>query len=325
MKKRNLTALLVLSGSLLLSACTITPAVPPNADAGTGTESGAETTAPAEDNTSGTTDTLTDTTGATTGATTDTVTDTVGGDAVDAVDTGGAVTETAAMTSADAAGGMTTTTTIITTTVTTVTEGAALTDTQAAGAAALPTPTPASDENAAAGAAVDATVPVSTPVAAAAATAVTTATAVITDANAGTILQVINSTPGLETLATALTASGMATALEQGGPLTFFAPTNDAFAAIPEDQINALLADPATLAPILQYHIVIDNVAANRLGTLGAALSSSGQPITVTVQADGSLLINNAQIVQADIPAANGAIHMIDQVLLPPSGGTTTP
>jgi uncharacterized surface protein with fasciclin (FAS1) repeats len=249
----------------------------------------------------------------------------VDGDAVDAVDTGDAVTETATMTTADAAAGMTTTTTIITTTVTTVTEGAALTDTQAAGTAAtddsagaagaLPTPTPA----------VDATVPVSTPVAAAAATAVTTATTVITDANAGTILQVVNSTPGLETLATALTASGMSTALEQAGPLTFFAPTNEAFAAIPEDQLNALLADPATLAPILQYHIVIDNVAANRLGTLGAALSSSGQPITVTVQADGSLLINNARIVQADIPASNGAIHIIDQVLLPPAGGTTTP
>jgi uncharacterized surface protein with fasciclin (FAS1) repeats len=261
----------------------------------------------------------------TTSTPTDTVTDTIAG--------GDAVTDTATMTSADAAGGMTTTTTIITTTVTTVTEGAALTDTQTAAAGAedtgeteaaagaLPTPTPAGDANAA----VDATVPVSTPVAAAAATAVTTATAVITDANAGTILQVVSSTPGLETLAAALTASGMAAALEQGGPLTFFAPTNDAFAAIPEDQLNALLADPATLAPILQYHIVIDNVAANRLGTLGAALSSSGQPITVTVQADGSLLINNARVVQADIPAANGAIHMIDQVLLPPADGTTAP
>jgi uncharacterized surface protein with fasciclin (FAS1) repeats len=316
MRKLNLAALLVLTSSMLLSACTITPAVPPDA----GADSGAVTTAPAEGDTVGDTvgdsDVVTDTT-STTDTMTDTVTDTVAGDDTDALDTGDAVTETAAMTTADAAGGMTTTTTIITTTVTTVTEGAGLTDTQTAGAAgALPTPTPA----------VDATAPVSTPVVAAAATAVTTATAVITDASAGTILQVVSSTPGLETLATALTASGMATALEQAGPLTFFAPTNEAFAAIPEDQLNALLADPATLAPILQYHIVIDNVAANRLGTLGAALSSSGQPITVTVQADGSLLINNAQIVQADIPAANGAVHIIDQVLIPPiDGATTTP
>jgi uncharacterized surface protein with fasciclin (FAS1) repeats len=148
---------------------------------------------------------------------------------------------------------------------------------------------------------------------------------VITDAAAGTILQVINTTPGLETLAAALTASGMATALDQPGPLTFFAPTNEAFGALPPEQLDALLADPGTLAPILQYHIVIDNVAASRLGTLGAALSSSGQPITVTVQSDGSLLINDATVVQADIAASNGAIHLIDKILLPPAeGGTPT-
>jgi uncharacterized surface protein with fasciclin (FAS1) repeats len=135
-------------------------------------------------------------------------------------------------------------------------------------------------------------------------------------------LQVVNSTPGLETLATALTASGMAAALDVPGPVTFFAPNNDAFAAIPADQLDALLADPTTLAPILQYHIVIDNVSATGLGTLGAALSSSGLPITVTVQADGSLLINDAAVVQADIPAANGVIHIINGVLLPPAATT---
>jgi uncharacterized surface protein with fasciclin (FAS1) repeats len=136
-------------------------------------------------------------------------------------------------------------------------------------------------------------------------------------------MQVVSTTPGLETLAAALTASGMAAALDQPGPITFFAPTNDAFAALPQEQLDALLADPATLTPILQYHIIIDNVAANRLGTLGAALSSSGQPITVTVQTDGSLLINDAQLVQGDIPAANGAIHLIDKVLIPPVTATT--
>jgi uncharacterized surface protein with fasciclin (FAS1) repeats len=265
----------------------------------------------------------------------------------------------------DATGGVTMTTTVVTTTVTTVTADAALTGTaeltgteeltgtagnagtDAGAAAALPTPTAvgsteAGSTNGAAGAvgaadALTVTTPVSTPVAAGAAatsattatattaTGTTTATGVLTDASAGTILQVINTTPGLETLAAALTASGMATALDQPGPLTFFAPTNEAFAALPEGQLDALLADPGTLAPILQYHIVIDNVAASRLGTLGAALSSSGQPITITVQGDGSLLVNNARLVQADIPAANGAIHLIDQVLLPPAAGGATP
>jgi uncharacterized surface protein with fasciclin (FAS1) repeats len=133
-------------------------------------------------------------------------------------------------------------------------------------------------------------------------------------------MQVISTTAGMETLLAALNASGVATALEQPGPLTFFAPTNDAFAALPPGQVDSLLADPATLTPILQYHIVIDNVSAAGLGTLGAALSSSGQPITITVQSDGSLLVNDAGIVQGDIPAANGVIHLIDRVLLPPLG-----
>jgi uncharacterized surface protein with fasciclin (FAS1) repeats len=292
----TMTALL-LAVSLVLTACTVTPAVPSD-----------EVAAPTE------------------------VADTAAGtgengdvDSSQAVTStaGTAVTETAA--GGDATAAMTTTTTIITTTVTTLTEGAALSETQVTTDAtgtgtsgtteALPTATQAAN--------ITVTAPVSTPIAAAAqAAAVTTATSVVTDANAGSILQVVSTTPGLETLAAALTASGMATALEQPGPLTFFAPNNDAFAALPQDQLDALLADPTALAPILQYHIVIDNVAASRLGTLGAALSSSGQPITVTVQGDGSLLVNDARIVQPDIPAANGAIHVIDKVLLPPP---TTP
>jgi uncharacterized surface protein with fasciclin (FAS1) repeats len=131
-------------------------------------------------------------------------------------------------------------------------------------------------------------------------------------------MQVISRTAGLESLATALMASGVSTALEQPGPLTFFAPTNDAFAALQPGQLDSLLADPTTLTPILQYHIVIDNVSAAHLGTLGTALSSSGLPITITVQSDGSLLVNDARLVQADIPAANGVIHLIDKVIVPP-------
>ena len=140
----------------------------------------------------------------------------------------------------------------------------------------------------------------------------------MTDANAGTIMQVISTTAGLETLAAVLTTSGVSAALEQPGPLTFFAPTNDAFAALQPGQLDSLLADPATLTPILQYHIVIDNVSASHLATLGTALSSTGLPITVTVQGDGSVLVNDARMVQSDIPAANGVIHLIDKLLIPP-------
>ena len=239
----------------------------------------------------------------------------------------GATTEATSEATVEGAAAVTTTTSVMTTTVTTVTEGAVVsetagvTDTSTAtdttGAAdtdagLLPTPTAAADTG---------TVTGTETVTAAGAL---TATTVVTDADAGTILQVISSTPGLETLATALTASGMATGLDTPGPLTFFAPNNDAFAAIPADQLNALLADPATLAPILQYHIVIDNISTTGLGTLGAALSSSGLPITATLQADGSLLINEATVVQGDVAASNGVIHIIDRVLIPPAA-TITP
>lgn len=277
---------LLLAGALMLTACTITPTAAPNEGA-TATE---EATEPAA-----------------------------------GTDTSAGATVTDSTAAGDAAAALTTTTTVVTTTVSTVTEGAGVSETEVITDA---TSTNASNTavglpTATAAAGITVTTPVSTPIAAAAqAAAVTSATTVVTDANAGTILQVVSTTPGLETLATALTASGMATALEQPGPITFFAPNNDAFAALPQDQLDALLADPTSLTPILQYHIVIDNVAANRLGTLGAALSSTGLPITVTVQGDGSLLLNDARIVQPDIPAANGAIHVIDKILLPPA---TTP
>lgn len=283
---------LLLGAALTFAGCTIQPAVP---------VTGAASTA------DGATTTVTSTVKSPVVTDTTTVTST------------GPLTDAAA---SEGASAVTTTTSVVTTTVTTVTAGAATTATVADDAAAitetvpetatdlalLPTPTPSAP--------LTVTAAVTAP---AAVTATTTATTVVTDATAGTILQVINSTPGLESLATALVASGMATGLDQPGPVTFFAPNNDAFAAISPEQFDALLADPTTLAPILQYHIIIDNVSQTGLGTLGAALSSSGLPITVTVQTDGSLLINEATLVQGDIAASNGVIHIIDGVLLPPA------
>jgi uncharacterized surface protein with fasciclin (FAS1) repeats len=150
---------------------------------------------------------------------------------------------------------------------------------------------------------------------------VVTTTGVVTAAAdaGGDVLQVVSVTPNLATLTAALNASGMTTALQAEGPITFFAPNDDAFAALPPEQLEALLADPAALVSILQYHVVIDSVNTAQLAALGAALSSDGQQITVTVQADGTLGVNNARIVGADVPAANGIIHIIDQILTPPA------
>ncbi len=134
-----------------------------------------------------------------------------------------------------------------------------------------------------------------------------------------TIGEVISATADLDLLETALGAAGLLPALEVAGELTVFAPTNAAFEAIPAAQLQTLLNTTGDLAAVLQYHLVADNVLAADLVRLGSALSTSSQPITITTAADGTVLVNQAQIVQADIIAANGVIHLIDVVLTPPA------
>ncbi len=149
---------------------------------------------------------------------------------------------------------------------------------------------------------------------------VTTTDQIITmDTSAMTIGDVISATAELATLETALGAAGLLPALEVGGELTIFAPTNAAFEAIPAAELQTLLNNTGTLAGVLQYHLVADNVSAADLVRLGSALSTSSQPLTITTGADGTVLVNNTQIVQADIVTVNGVIHLIDAVLMPPA------
>jgi transforming growth factor-beta-induced protein len=147
----------------------------------------------------------------------------------------------------------------------------------------------------------------------------TTAEIVTMDTAAMTIGDVISATADLEMLETALGAAGLLPALQVPGELTIFAPTNAAFEAIPADQLQTLLNTTGQLAPVLQYHLVADNVLAADLVRLGSALSTSSQPITITATTTGTVLVNNAQVVQADIVTTNGVIHLIDAVLMPPA------
>lgn len=117
------------------------------------------------------------------------------------------------------------------------------------------------------------------------------------------------------TLIAALEATDLRVTLETGGPFTVFAPTDAAFDALPAGTLEALLADPDALAEILLYHVVD-----GALGSSGVASSSliptlNGQ--AVTIAQDGSLTVDGAGIVAADVSATNGVIHIIDQVLLP--------
>jgi len=118
------------------------------------------------------------------------------------------------------------------------------------------------------------------------------------------------------TLVAAVEAAGLVDALQADGPLTVFAPTDDAFAALPEGTVEALLADIPTLTDILLYHIVDGKVMASDVVELTSAMSLQGQYLDIEVM-DGKVMIDNAQVIITDIEASNGVIHVIDAVVLP--------
>lgn len=121
------------------------------------------------------------------------------------------------------------------------------------------------------------------------------------------------------TLATALTAAGLVDALKGEGPFTVFAPTDEAFAKIPAADLNALLADPAALAKVLQYHVVAGEVLAADVRP-GQVPTLAGQSLTLAVNGS-SVTVNGAKVTATDVIASNGVIHVIDTVLLPPAAG----
>ncbi|OUC09396.1 beta-Ig-H3/fasciclin [Litorilinea aerophila] len=123
------------------------------------------------------------------------------------------------------------------------------------------------------------------------------------------------------TLVTALQAAGLVDTLKGEGPFTVFAPTDEAFAALPEGTVESLLADPSgALTQVLLYHVVSGKVmAADAMALDGQQVETvSGAPITVSVS-DGKVMINDATVIAADMEASNGVIHAIDKVLLPPT------
>ena len=122
------------------------------------------------------------------------------------------------------------------------------------------------------------------------------------------------------TLVAALQAADLVDVLRGDGPFTVFAPTDDAFAALPEGTLETLL-DPANkdlLISILTYHVVSGNVAAADVVNLTSATSVEGSDITVSVT-DAGVMVDGANVVQVDIAATNGIIHVIDAVILPPA------
>jgi uncharacterized surface protein with fasciclin (FAS1) repeats len=120
------------------------------------------------------------------------------------------------------------------------------------------------------------------------------------------------------TLVAAVKAGGLVDTLKGDGPFTVFAPTNDAFAALPAGTLEMLLKpeNKDTLVQILTYHVVSGKVAAKDVVSLSSATTVEGSDVAVNA-AMGKVKINNANVVKADVMAENGVIHVIDAVLLP--------
>lgn len=137
-------------------------------------------------------------------------------------------------------------------------------------------------------------------------------------AGSGTIVDVASASDTFQTLVAALTEAELAEVLAGEGPFTVFAPTDEAFAALPEGTVEALLLpeNRETLVKILTYHVVPGSITSDDLAS-GDVATVEGSPVTVTV-GEGMVMVNEASVIEADIPASNGVIHAIDRVILPP-------
>lgn len=119
------------------------------------------------------------------------------------------------------------------------------------------------------------------------------------------------------TLVAAVQAAGLVDALKGEGPLTVFAPTDEAFAKLPAGTVEALLADPEALAQILLYHVAEGRLAASDVVGMEKIATLQGKSVMIS-QDMGKVMIDAAQIVITDIFTSNGVIHVIDSVILPP-------
>jgi uncharacterized surface protein with fasciclin (FAS1) repeats len=145
--------------------------------------------------------------------------------------------------------------------------------------------------------------------------ALAASTALAAPAAADDIVDIAAGAGTFTTLVAAVEAAGLAETLKGDGPFTVFAPTDEAFAALPEGTVEALLQDIPTLTAILTYHVVPGKVMSTDLSDGMTAATVNGQEVTIGV--GDSVTVNGATVTQADIEASNGVIHVIDAVILP--------
>jgi uncharacterized surface protein with fasciclin (FAS1) repeats len=186
--------------------------------------------------------------------------------------------------------------------------------------------TPAATETETAAPTITAT-PSATVTTTATATAVASATPVATPTDEEVpeemLMQLAETDRNLSTFVNAVQKAGLTDTLNGVGPYTAFAPTNDAFEALPPGTLDALLSDPTRLASVLGHHVAEGRFMAADMAGMPTIGMLEGEPATVTVQADGGLEIDGATVNLTDVRAGNGVLHVIDALILPPDFDAT--
>lgn len=130
------------------------------------------------------------------------------------------------------------------------------------------------------------------------------------------IVEIASGNESFKTLVQAVTAAGLVDTLSGEGPFTVFAPTDEAFAKLPEGTLETLLANPEQLKKVLTYHVVAGKVMVQDVVKLTKATTVQGQDVTITVDGE-NVMVNDSKVTTTDIEGTNGVIHIIDTVLLP--------
>ena len=148
-----------------------------------------------------------------------------------------------------------------------------------------------------------------------------------------TVVDVVTNDGDLSTLATALEAAGLVETLQDAGPFTVLAPTDEAFAALPAGELDRLLTNPDELRQILSYHVAEERLDSEAISEFAddsssaqALVTLAGSTLSFTTRenADEPVYVNNeATLTETDLPASNGVVHLIDAVLLPAQEGAT--
>ena len=147
----------------------------------------------------------------------------------------------------------------------------------------------------------------------------TTATPTTTEAEGDTIVAIASEDSTFSTLVAAIEAADLAEVLSSEGPYTVFAPTDEAFAALPEGTVEDLLKpeNKDKLVQILKYHVVPAKVLSTEIQP-GAVETVEGEPLEISVDPDtNEVMVNDAKVVKTDIVGSNGVIHAIDTVIIP--------